>query len=407
MAADLPAEPFNREEEYLADIAGQNVEVPPCPWNRKEAYLAEIGGRLDDMDDRIAALATDLSFKGSVATESDLPTGAATGDTYITEDTGVMYVWTGTDWTALGGTGITVVDQPGTSTTDAMSQKAATALVYRMNSGGSYSDHAIKIGGGASTDNNGVSIGYQASLSGGVQSVAVGSNAKSVGYGVAIGSTAKIGSGNYGIAIGYLSGGQSVQTGGSVMIGRSATVTSGVNHAIALGDFSKATRTGEFNIGTPGSSGNGYNNTDYRLLTGVHDPVNAHDAATKGYVDAAVSGGGGGVTVLYVNGQDFGVNKSGSQIYVYKESSLTNKYSGSELYTLASANTDFVIRSINADGTANIYRAFYVGLPSANTDEAFDEDGNFYIVSRYPYGGRDIGLAIMSVDTEYISVYVS
>lgn len=120
MAADLPAEPFNREEQYLADIAGQNVEVPPCPWNRKEAYLAEIGGRLDDMDARIAALATDLSFKGSVATEDDLPTNAAVGDTYITEDTGVMYVWVGEEWVAInegsGGT-IETVTIPSTSWT--------------------------------------------------------------------------------------------------------------------------------------------------------------------------------------------------------------------------------------------------------------------------------------------------
>lgn len=104
MAVD-PEQPFNREEQYLADIAGQNVEVPPCPWNRKEAYLAEIGGRLDTMDDRISALATDLSFKGSVATENDLPADAAVGDTYITEDTGVMYVWVGEEWVAINDTG--------------------------------------------------------------------------------------------------------------------------------------------------------------------------------------------------------------------------------------------------------------------------------------------------------------
>ena len=104
MAVD-PEQPFNREESYLADIAGQNVEVPPCPWNRKEAYLAEIGGRLDTMDDRISALATDLSFKGSVATENDLPADAAVGDTYITEDTGIMYVWVGEEWVAINDTG--------------------------------------------------------------------------------------------------------------------------------------------------------------------------------------------------------------------------------------------------------------------------------------------------------------
>lgn len=119
MAADLPSEPFNREEQYLADIAGQpGAEVPPCPWSRKEAYLDAISGRLSTMDDRISALATDLSFKGSVATESALPDDAAVGDTYITEDTGIMYVWVGDDWVAInegsGGT-IETVTIPSTS----------------------------------------------------------------------------------------------------------------------------------------------------------------------------------------------------------------------------------------------------------------------------------------------------
>lgn len=112
MAADLPAEPFNREEQYLADIAGQGVEVPPCPWSRKEAYLAEISGRISGMDgdidelrNLIAALATDFSYKGSVNTYEDLPASPATGDVYTVADTGIMYVWDGNKWVALNMSG--------------------------------------------------------------------------------------------------------------------------------------------------------------------------------------------------------------------------------------------------------------------------------------------------------------
>lgn len=273
MAADLPAEPFNREEEYLADIAGQNVEVPPCPWNRKEAYLAEIGGRLDDMDDRIAALATDLSFKGSVATESDLPAGAAVGDTYITEDTGVMYVWTGEDWVALGGTGINVVDEPGISTTDVMSQKAVTGMIFRINAN-DYSDHAIKIGGQSTTSNSAVSIGYKAHSSDNY-AVTIGDNADSRRTGqVSIGSHSggSVSGALYGVSIGYY-----------------AQQSTNISGAIALGAYSKPTATGEMNIGSTNTS-YGYNSSNYRLLSGVHDPVNAHDAATKGYVDTHLGG---------------------------------------------------------------------------------------------------------------------
>lgn len=233
MAVD-PEMPFNREEMYLAAAAGEGVEVPPCPWSRKEAYLADIGGRLDDMDNRIAALATDISFKGSVATENDLPSGAAVGDAYITEDTGVIYVWVGDSWVALGGTGINVVQTTGTSTTDVMSQNATTSMVY--------ADPSTK------------------------SRIKVGANAGDVGSGgVVLGSYA------------------------------SARYAGG----IALGFGAVSTAAGMMSIGTDYAS-YGYNNTNYRLLTGVHDPVNAHDAATKGYVDA--HSGGGGVTVVQTVG---------------------------------------------------------------------------------------------------------
>lgn len=107
--ADLPENPNNREEEYLADIAGLPNDAPENPWSRKEAYLAAIGGRLDGIDAKIAALATDISLKGSVADYDHLPTDAAIGDAYITEDTGILYVWVGDEWTPLnmqGGGGV-------------------------------------------------------------------------------------------------------------------------------------------------------------------------------------------------------------------------------------------------------------------------------------------------------------
>ena len=47
MAVD-PETPNSREEQYLARAAGQEVAIPECPWSRKEAYLAEIIDRLDN-----------------------------------------------------------------------------------------------------------------------------------------------------------------------------------------------------------------------------------------------------------------------------------------------------------------------------------------------------------------------
>lgn len=60
--------------------------------------------------------------------------------------------------------------------------------------------------------------------------------------------------------------------------------------SVALGARAIATRAGEVNVGN--RSGEGFNNTEYRVIGGVHDPVDNHDAATKGYVDTAVAGAG-------------------------------------------------------------------------------------------------------------------
>ena len=48
--------------------------------------------------------------------------------------------------------------------------------------------------------------------------------------------------------------------------------------SVALGARATATRAGEVNVGN--RSGEGFNNTEYRVIGGVHDGVNAHDAAT-------------------------------------------------------------------------------------------------------------------------------
>ena len=299
MAVD-PTEPFSREEMYLAAAAGEGVEVPPCPWSRKEAYLDQIGGRLDDMDTRIAALATDISFKGSVATEDDLPSGAAVGDAYITEDTGVMYVWVGDSWVALGGTGINVVQTTGTSQTDVMSQNATTSMVYADPS----TKQKIQIGAAATTTGAySVAIGSLTTKAEAPSSVAIignvlGNNSYSS---TAIGN-GSIANAHNAIAMGEFSRATAVET---IAIGSGigtnsntkaqqemataigARANASTKGSVALGGFSYAQQIGEMNIGSTNTS-YGYNSSTYRLLTGLYDPQTAHDAATKGYVDGLV-----------------------------------------------------------------------------------------------------------------------
>lgn len=124
----------------------------------------------------------------------------------------------------------------------------------------------------------------------GTNSVTIGLNAGGGSYGasnmVAIGSSAN--SGPSGVAIGYESG-SSQDYVGNVCIGDLAKVSvGGVKNAIALGRYSFPTRTGELNIGTGAQTTEGFNSTAYRVIGGVHDGQDGHDAVTINQVNGVI-----------------------------------------------------------------------------------------------------------------------
>lgn len=104
-------------------------------------------------------------------------------------------------------------------------------------------------------------------------------------------SRVRIGNGSSSTQDGNVAIGQSSTASGTqaIAVGNNSSATA--NHSIALGSRASATVQGQFDIGynTTSSSKYGYNNSAYRLLTGLYDPQSAHDAATKGYVDTAIS----------------------------------------------------------------------------------------------------------------------
>lgn len=150
------------------------------------------------------------------------------GSTYYEADTSKLYVFYKDTWyekTATGGGGggdITVVQTTGDSTTDVMSQNATTSMVFAD----PVNKTKIQIGNGA------VLNPYA----------------------------------DYSISIGAQSGTQS-------------------SGSIALGAGAFAFERGELNIGTPHLQGYGYKGSNFRIIRGVHEPVNAYDASNKQYVD--------------------------------------------------------------------------------------------------------------------------
>lgn len=203
--------------------------------------IPDLTDEVETLGEQIQALATDFSYKGSVEDYAHLPADAAIGDVYTTTDTGLIYVWDGTQWVALNKT-VDVVQTTGASTTDVISQDGVSKLLF-----GKYNDN------------------YD------IEKIQIGKNASATaGNTTAIGNTAVSTYGS-GIAIGYEA--------------RDA------QSSVGLGAFSQPASRGEVNIGIPRATATqwdayGHNNTPYRLLTGVSDPESAHDAATKGYVDA-------------------------------------------------------------------------------------------------------------------------
>ncbi len=115
------------------------------------------------------------------------------------------------------------------------------------------------------------------------------SGAANTYYSIAIGLNANTNNSyaNSAISIGQNS---TVYTENSIGIGRQTDIEGTANkNSVALGSFAKVTRKGELNIGTGGNNV-GYSNTDYRVIGGVHDGQDAHDAVTveqvNGLIDA-------------------------------------------------------------------------------------------------------------------------
>lgn len=233
----------------------------------------------NDSDDTTIEL-SDTTYFDFVGTDGQTAGAAGLVPAPATTDVDKFLKSDGT-WDTAGGGGPTVVQTTGTSTTDVMSQNATTSMIYAdpniMN--------RIKIGRGANTSigDNAVEIGHDTrALS--LRSVALGSDARVESWSddsIALGPLSQVNGADQAVSIGYSS---FVNAAKGVALGRGATV----NHSfgVALGAGATTSAAGEINVGT-GSiyTTKGYNGTNYRLISGVHDGQNAHDAVTVNQIN--------------------------------------------------------------------------------------------------------------------------
>ena len=235
--------------------------------------------------------ATDTTYSNFTGTDGTTAGAAGLVPAPATTDADKFLKADGT-WDTAGGGGPTVVQATGTSTTDVMSQNAVTRMVFADPS--SVAPNSIRIGA-TSSSINGVAIGSGAKAADG--GVAIGASAtNATGYrGVAIGQYAKT-SASHGAAFGT---GSTANNDYSLALGEDSFA--GTAYSVALGAGAKPTRISEVNIGMGTAyAGHGYNNSNYRILGGVYDPIDAHDAATKGYVDSRILSNAGAPTTATV-----------------------------------------------------------------------------------------------------------
>lgn len=297
MADNLP-EPKSRKESYLAKAAGMSVTIPEVPESRTEQYLAAIaegggggggttytaGANIQISADNVIS-ATDTTYSAFTGATSSVAGSAGLVPAPTTADTAKFLKGDGT-WDTAGGGGPTVVQTTGQSTTDVMSQKATTDMVFDPDD----SDYSktIRIIGGSG--GNGVYIGKSAAKAyrGGVRIGFAQSNSATSNNVCFVGNQYQTAS--------------SSTASGSVGVGQGFTVQN--QYAVCLGAYSKATEKGQMDISTSASNGTltyGYNDTQYRLLTGLYDGQSAHDAATYGQMNTRL----GGLTLLTISQTDY------------------------------------------------------------------------------------------------------
>lgn len=303
-ATDTTYSDFTGTDGQTAGTAG----LVPAPATTDEGKFLSAGGAWGTPTDTTYTAGAGLVLTGTVFSGdvnyralngASAPTTATeakyVGQLYYDTTGGDMYYCSaitpqGTDpetytytWVQLGGgSSVTVVQTTGTSTTDVMSQDATTKMIFP-----DITDKGTCIGIGKNLDISGgaptgITIVGDSARGQGNSSTVIGQYAQSTGP--ATDGAIVIGGGGS-----YPASNAKVSAAGAIAIGGNARASA--KGSVAFGKYASATTQGEMNIGSTVASYS-YNNTGYRLLRGVHDGVQDHDAVTLGQLNARIVGSG-------------------------------------------------------------------------------------------------------------------
>lgn len=201
----------------------------------------------------------------------------ANGSTFYCSDNSKLYVWYKDQWyektvSGGGGGGPTVVQTTGTSTTDVMSQKVSSEILYGE---GAPSKKIALIN---------ISPNERISPSSG-QYNSIGN------YSVLLAADWTYAAGNQNVIIGASKGGSlgpsSPNTNLQCCVAIGYNAVNNYNGSVSLGSYTQTSSVGEVNIGSSNANF-GYNNTNYRIITGVHDGQSAQDAVTVNQVNSVI-----------------------------------------------------------------------------------------------------------------------
>ena len=282
---------------------GNADEFRGCCNTKTQQYILDAIDRVQNVEDEVEELKNNPDVVDIVDTYADLQAydtqhltendiiRVLQDETHSNNSTYYRFTKNPDTWTFIGEVsgGVNVVQTMGTSTTDVMSQNAVTSALYADPA----TRQLVQIGHNANAGNYSgqigrIAIGASATATGDKSNIAIGAGvsattSSTTGRAIGIGGSAtKDNTINIGGAQ-YNADGKD-----NVIIGFGATVNgSSHDYCVAIGKDAKCSRRAEVNIGTGSSTTKGYNNTAYRVLGGVHDPEDAHDAATKAYVDAS------------------------------------------------------------------------------------------------------------------------